>query len=374
MPERGTNHPAWRQNLRGMTAMTEKTPCMEALKHYRTLDPAYVAPEEIRSDPPVWERTAPDDTMPGGGMERYSFLYVGEEDGHIMIVDQGKVLWSYDTGSEAELDDVWMLSNGNILFSHMYWCAEVTPEKERVFYYKFPKGEESHSLQPIGLDRVLMVVNAPVPRVEIMEKATGKVLFSREIPYEPGHRTHTQFRRIRMTAEGTFLICYLELGKVVEFDTEMNVLREIKSPRPWSAIKLHNGNILVTDETELTIKEYAFDGEDDLSGHPVWELTAADLPARYAQTTIFDRPAGGPDSPSGLDVEAVGWQSCVRLANGNTVLCSQGSLGRLPQFTEVTPEKEVVWALRNFRGLGPATSIQILSDPGIPEVPGDCQR
>ena len=352
--------------------MTDRTPCMKALERYRALDPHYKAPEEIKSKEPYWEMTEPDDTLPGGGMDRYSFLYVGEEDGRIMIVDQGRVLWSYDTGSEPELDDVWMLSNGNILFSHMYWCAEVTPEKERVFYYEFPKGEESHSLQPVGLDKVLMVVNAPVPRVVIMDKATKEVVYSHDIPYEPGHSTHTQFRRIRMTARGTFLICYLELGKVVEYDRDFRVLRQIISPRPWSAFELHNGNILVTDETELTVTEYAFDeGKGPRIG---WKLKASELPARYAQTTIYDRPSSGPDGPSGVDVEAVGWQSCVRLENGNTVLCSQGSMGRLPQFTEVTPQKEVVWALRNFRDLGPATSIQILSDPGIPEVPGDCQR
>ena len=213
-----------------------------------------------------------------------------------------------------------------------------------------------------------MVINGPVPKAVIMDKATHEITYSHDIPYEPGHKVHPQFRRIRMTADGTFLLSYLELGKVVEYDRDFRVLWEVKSTRPWSAQKLHNGHILVTDEAELKIKEY------DADGRIVWELGPKDLPEKYAQTTIFDRPASGPDGPSGLDVEAVGWQSCVRLANGNTVLCSQGSMGRYPQFTEVTPEKEVVWALKNFRDLGPATSIQVLSDPGIPEKPGDCQR
>ena len=348
--------------------MKDMTPCLKALEYYRTLDPAYRAPEEIQSDVAYWDKSEPDDTLPGGGMFRHPFLYVGEEDGRIIIVDQGKVLWCYDTGSEAELDDVWMLSNGNILFSHMYWCAEVTPDKKRVFYYKYPKGTESHSLQPIGLDSVLMIINAPVPQVVIMNKHTCEIEYSHDVPYEPGHKTHTQFRRIRMTQDGTFLICYLELGRVVEYDRDFNILWSVPSTRPWSAFKLHNGNIVVTDEAELKVKEYAPDKT------VVWELSASDLPAKYAQTQIFDRPASGPDGPSGLDVEAVGWQSCVRLENGNTVLCSQGSMGRLPQFTEVTRDKEVVWALKNFRDLGPATSIQILSDPGIPEEPGSCQR
>jgi hypothetical protein len=41
---------------------------------------------------------------------------------------------------------------------------------------------------------------------------------------------------------------------------------------------------------------------------------------------------------------------------------------------EVTPDKKVVWVLEDWKTLGPATAIQVLDDPGIPENPGDCQR
>ena len=39
------------------------------------------------------------------------------------------------------------------------------------------------------------------------------------------------------------------------------------------------------------------------------------------------------------------------------------------QAVEVTPEKKVVWALREWTkpNLGPATTIQILDEPGVPE-------
>ncbi len=347
--------------------MNANTPCLDVLSRFHAVDPAYRAPEELPSDPPKWPPVI-DENLPGDGMNHFPFIYVGEEDGRIMVVDDGRVIWSYDTGSEAELDDVWMLSNGNVLFSHMYWCAEVTPEKERVFYYEYEKGTESHSLQPIGLDKVLMVVNAPQPKAVIMEKATHKIVYEHDIPYEPNSEVHPQFRRIRMTAEGTFILPYLVKGKVVEYDQDFNVILEIPCTKPWSAFKLHNGNIVVTDEEELSVREF------DKDGKLVWSLLPEDLPDEYAQTKIFDRPASGPGGPSGKWVEAIGWQTCVRLANGNTVLCSQGTFGKYPQFTEITPDKKVVWALKNFRDLGPATSIQVLSDPGIPENPGECQR
>jgi len=71
-------------------------------------------------------------------------------------------------------------------------------------------------------------------------------------------------------------------------------------------------------------------------------------------------------------------QGIARLPNGNTVLSScmakgikdpKGWPGAV-QFIEVTPDKRIVWALRSWdepANLGPATTIQLLDLPGIPE-------
>jgi hypothetical protein len=44
------------------------------------------------------------------------------------------------------------------------------------------------------------------------------------------------------------------------------------------------------------------------------------------------------------------------------------------ELVEVTPDKKVVWVLRDWADLGPATAVQILDDPGIPENPGESQH
>jgi hypothetical protein len=62
------------------------------------------------------------------------------------------------------------------------------------------------------------------------------------------------------------------------------------------------------------------------------------------------------------------------LENGNTILCSRGDAGEAPQLVEVTPEKEVVWCLMDWKNLGPSTAVQILSEHGVSEIPGDCER
>ena len=88
-------------------------------------------------------------------------------------------------------------------------------------------------------------------------------------------------------------------------------------------------------------------------GETVWEFKLADLPA---------------------ELKFHGCQTCTRLANGNTVFCSRGDGGKGSQLVEITPEKKVVWALYDWKHLGPATAVQMLDDPGIPENPGDLQR
>ena len=67
-------------------------------------------------------------------------------------------------------------------------------------------------------------------------------------------------------------------------------------------------------------------------------------------------------------------QTRPRLANGNTIICSRGGNGKGPQLVEVTREKKVVWVLQDWSNLGPATAVQILDDPGIPENPGESEH
>ena len=59
---------------------------------------------------------------------------------------------------------------------------------------------------------------------------------------------------------------------------------------------------------------------------------------------------------------------------GNTIICTQVGRGNPPQLIEVTPDKRVVWMLRDWVNFGGSTAIQILDDPGIPENPGESEH
>jgi hypothetical protein len=210
-----------------------------------------------------------------------------------------------------------------------------------------PVGTEIHTVQPIGLDKVLMMINGTPPRLVILNKKTGTIELEHTMPYDPGKGVHGQFRRTRITAEDTFLVPFLLEDRVVEYDMNFKEIWSYNIKSPWAAIRLKNGNTLITDESDALTREV------NTSGETVWEIKLSELPPEYRLADC---------------------QSCVRLANGNTILCSRGNGGKSPQLVEITPDKKVVWVINDWKNLGPATAIQILSDPGCPERPGDCQR
>ncbi len=307
-------------------------------------------PEEDKEiDPPFW-RVAKEGNpwnFPGGGLSRYPMLYIGEGCNKIFLISGGKIIWTYSTGKGWEYDDIWMLSDGNVLFSRMAWAGKVTPQKKLIWRYSCRPDEEIHTLQPVGLERVYMLINGKPPKMVLADTVTGSLLWEKEIPCDPRVSVHGQFRRFRYTPQNTFLISHLSENKVVEYDKNMKEIWSYRVKGPWAAVRLKNGNTLITAEGEDRTLEVNSKGET------VWEIRLEELPLSY---------------------RLEGSQSCVRLENGNTILCSRGDNGNTPQLVEVTEDKQVVWCIKDWKNLGPATAIQILSEKGIPEVPGDCQR
>jgi hypothetical protein len=164
----------------------------------------------------------------------------------------------------------------------------------------------------------------------------------------PGASPHVQFRRVHETKEGTFLAAHLRDGKVVEYDANFKEIWSYATFQPWSATRLKNGNTLITKGPHTIL-------EVNKQGEIVWQFSQEDAP----------------------EYKFFVFQEASRLANGDTVVCNwcpynlkdpktwPGSV----QVLEVTPEKKVVWAMSEWNNpdLGPASSIQLLDEPGVPE-------
>jgi len=328
------------------------TPLMAQLSRFTAADVPAMGPAEIPAPPPhdLDQSISPPPGLPGKGIAQHPMLYIGEGFNKMFLVVDGKIIWTYSTGPGNEYDDVWMLSNGNILFTRMQYIAEVTPNKQVVWRYDAPKGTEVHTCQPIGLDKVMFVLNGLPPKLLVVDIKTNKVKVEHDLPAESltnPHTVHAQYRRVRYTAQGTYLASSLQQNVVTEYDKNFKEIWKYDIKSPWAAIRLKNGNTLITDEKDILTREVNPQKET------VWEIKPSDLPEAY---------------------RFINTQSATRLANGNTIICSRGGDGKGPQLVEVTPDKKVVWVLWDWANLGPATAVQILDDPGIPEKPGQSEH
>jgi outer membrane protein assembly factor BamB len=330
-------------------------PCMDALKKFTAADVPVLGPGETEVPPARWTTNASPAPagLPGKGMAQHPMLYLGEGYNKLFVVNDGKVIWTYSTGGGFEYDDAWMLSNGNILFSRMQYLAEITPEKKEIWRYNCPTNTEVHCCQPIGEDKVLFIRNGLPPKLMVVNIKTGKTEVEHDLPaksLDDQKTVHPQFRRVRQTADGHYLLPMLGLGTngaVVEYDQNFKEVWRYAIRSPWAAIRLKNGNTLITDESDKLTREV------NPKGETVWELRPEDLPEEY---------------------RFINTQTCTRLANGNTIICSRGGNGKNAQLVEVTRDKKVVWVLQDWSVLGPATAVQILNDPGIPEEPGQSEH
>jgi Mal s 1 allergenic protein-like len=132
-------------------------------------------------------------------------------------------------------------------------------------------------------------------------------------------------------ADGNVMIAESGVGRIIEVDRKGVIHHEIKlklnhpSPHRDTRLvhKLASGNYLVCHEGDGAVREY------DPKGAVVWEY---DVP-------LFDHKPRDGHGP-----EAWGNQTfaALRLKNGNTLL----STGNGHAVLEVTPEKKIVWQVR----------------------------
>ncbi len=298
--------------------------------------------------------------IPGKGLAEHPFFYAGEwnhpsPDQTMFIIRDGRVQWSYSiplktsSGGIQEYSDATLRSDGSVLFAHMSGATLVSAEKKVLWHYDAPKGFEVHVAQPLGLNRAMLIQNGNPAKCMIVRLPGGDIEKEFILPTGNPGKTHGQFRRARLTAAGTLLAAHMDSNKVAEYDMEGKEIWSYSVPSPWAANRLKNGNTLLTSNR-------GFVREINAKGETVWEFTQTDVP----------------------DIKLFSLQEANRLANGHTIItnwCPNGIKDpkRWPesvQAIEVTSDKKVVWALRSWEGaanLGPATNLQLLDEPGVPE-------
>ena len=310
--------------------------------------------------------------LPGRGLAQHDFLYSGEFDTRwpvqtMYLVKGGKVAWTYeipirDDKSErlSEYSDMHLLSNGDVVFAYKTGWRKINQAKEVIFDFKCPRETgadgleywtECHTAQPIGPDRVMYMLNGSPAKLRIYNLKTGQVEMEHVMQTKNprSSKVHGQFRNVRMTKAGTYLIAHMDLGRVIEYDRNWNEIWSCEAPSVWHAVRLSNGNTLISGNQHASAREV------NPKGETVWEVKDGDLPG----------------------IKLLGVHQVIRLANGNTILTNwcagyqddKALWPKTAQLIELTPDKKIVWVLNQWKDpdLGPASCIQLLDEPGKAE-------
>ena len=265
-----------------------------------------------------------------GGNTRHRFL-AGSYHGKVYIVDKaGKVEWEYRA---PNCQDVFMLTDGSILFNTRDSAKIVNRDKKILWEYK-PKGKcEIHSCAPLANGNVLITVCGQSRIIEVdKDRKIAREIKFKEISKFAGN-AHMELRDSVKTAKGTYMVAFLSEGLVRELDADGKVLRTIspaggKRNTVSSIVPLKGGNTLIGTGYGRTVVEV------DKDNKVVWSLVEKDIP--------------------GLSMNYVA--AAGRLPNGNTVVsCYKGTYA----FFEVTKDKKIAWSIRGgpFHGM---TAIQLL--------------
>jgi len=250
------------------------------------------------------------------------------------IVDvDGKILWQY--AIEDETNDAWALPGGSVIFAYHSGVREVDAAGKTVWEYKPAAGGEIHSCQPLPDERFL--ISEAHDKVGYLYEMDRKGMSHKMITIQGGAEAHANFRQVRKTAKGTYLVSFLYSSKtVVEYDADGKIVHDFKQGR-YVGVRLPNGNTLLSCAEDHRVVEV------DPNDKVVWEVKENDLP--------------------GCKLAFVA--SVQRLPNGNTVIANWTGHGGgdVPQAVEVTPDKKIVWKVQDPR-LGMISNLQILDVPG----------
>jgi hypothetical protein len=272
------------------------------------------------------------------------YRVLAADNGHVAIVNgKGEVEW--EVKNSAEVHDIVMLKNGNVLFpTDRTTVVEMTPQKKVVWkHVAKPKpgyaGKiEIHAFQRLdgGLTMIAESGNARIVEVDQDDKIVH------EIPLTVEHTSpHRDTRMARKLANGNYLVCHEGDGKVREYDRSGKVvwtyaLDLAGRPRSnghgpeghgvevYGAIRLPNGNTLIAGGNNNRVIDVT------PAGKIVWSVDQKELP--------------------GI---TLAWVTTLHaLPNGNVIVGNCHAGPDNPQLFEVTRDKKVVWTFKDFKTFG----------------------
>jgi len=256
--------------------------------------------------------------------QHHNFACADYTQGKVFIIENDSIVWQH---AAPNSNDLWVLKNGNLLFTTGNGVLEMNRKNDTIFHYE--SKSEIYACQRLKNGNTFIGECNSGRLLEV--SPSGKIVKElRILPDSVKEGGHAFMRNARRLENGNYLVAHYGLKVVREYNPQGKVVWEVKAPGgPHSVMRLPNGNTLVSDADALKDPHvYEF----NKAGKIVWEVSNADLK---------DKPfkfLGG----------------MQRLKNGNTIVCNwlgHNQFGTAPHILEITKDKKVVWTYANFKDM-----------------------
>lgn len=258
--------------------------------------------------------------------------------GKVFIVNEaGKVEWTYDAPFS---NDLWMLPNGNLLFTTGHGVKEVTRDRRVIFSYE--STSEIYACQRLPNGNTFVGESNAGRLLEV--SPAGQIVRQIRLLPEGEDGGSAYMRNARRLANGNTLVAHYGDQVVREYDPEGKTVWELPAPGgPHSVVRLPDGNTLIASADHGGAPARVF--EVTPARQTVWEVRDGDLP--------------------GISLKFMA--GVHRLPNGNTVMSNwlgHGQFGKAPHLIEVTRDKRVVWTFADHETMKTISTVQILNVAG----------
>jgi hypothetical protein len=171
---------------------------------------------------------------------------------------KGDILWKRDIAGPLVAQ---RLPNGNTFIANQDQILEVDREGQVVLSINRPAGQFIMKAQKLRNGEIACVTTpqqlAPVQRFIRMD-ATGRELQSFPV------QVKTSGGRIDVLADGHVLVPEHAAGRVAEYDVNGQVVWEVRIDQPIAAVRLPNGNTLVTSMSQNRAVEFDRGGKREV--------------------------------------------------------------------------------------------------------------
>lgn len=165
----------------------------------------------------------------------------------IVLMDKKskQVEWSHELNPGDECNCLAYTKKGQILYAYRKGAKLITKDNRTVWDYPVEGQGELHTASVLPDGGFLLGITGKPARIIELDK-NGKV--RKEITYDTQiNSLHGQFRQIRKSRKGTYLVPLMARHLVVELDADGQLLQSYQAEgNTFGVLELKNGNLLIS--------------------------------------------------------------------------------------------------------------------------------